>query len=151
VPAISTHCIKDGAGRCYVRGLTIPALATIIARFPTLKRIASGGVSNNEEFIAQLIVGCAEAIGPIIAAASGHLGEAEYEKRASALSPEQQLKFLEPIVWLTFPNGIGSFAATVMRLVGGAKEVKQVVKVRLRQSRSTSPLSSDAGSRPTMQ
>jgi hypothetical protein len=150
-PATAVAVVKIDGHRYIVRGVSISAIASIVARFPALKKIASGGALNNEDFVAQLIVGCAEAVGPIIAAASGHLGEAKYEAIANALLPEQQLQFIEPIVDLSFPNGIGSFGVALMRIIGGAKKEAKIFKVRSRKLRSTSLPSSDVGSRPTIQ
>ena len=150
-PATSVAVVKIDCGRYVVRGITIKEIAAIVARFPALKKVASGGASTNEDFIVQMIVACGEASAPIIAAALGHLGNPEYEKRAEKLLPEQQLKFIHEIVELTFPNGIGSFFEALMRLIGGAPKEAKVVKIRLRQSPSTSLPSSGADSRPTMQ
>jgi len=152
-PATSVAVVKIDGHRQIVRGISISAIASIVARFPVLKSVATGGAVSNEDFIAKLIVGCGAACGPIIAAGCGHLGDAEYEERANALLPEQQLKFIAPIVELTFPNGIGSFFESLMRLIGGATKEADVVKVKIRsrQSRSTSPPSSATVLHPTMQ
>jgi len=90
----------------------------------------------------------------IIAAGCGHLGNEEYEKRAAALSLDEQLTLIEAIMELTFPNGIGSFidrlTAIANRASGGAAKQK-IVKVRLKQSPTASQLSSDTVSRQNMQ
>jgi len=91
------------------------------------------------------------AIGPIIAAGCGHLGDEKAEKIASELLIEDQLKFLKAILGLTFPNGLSSFVQELTGLIGGAREEQKTVKVRLRKSPSPSQPSSGAASPPTMQ
>jgi hypothetical protein len=91
------------------------------------------------------------AIGPIIAAGCGHLGDEKYEHHASGLLVEHQLKFLKAIIGLTFPNGLVSFVEAVMALLQEADEREKPVTVRLRKSPSPSPSSSDVASRPNMQ
>jgi len=149
VPSTAVDVVRIDGQRYVVRGVSIPVIASIAARFPALKSIAIGPAA--DDFLSRMIVGCAAAIGPIIAAGCGHPGEEQYEQRAAALLPEQQLKFLVPIFELTFPNGIGSVLEDLTRLIGGAGKAAKTVKLRSRSSRSTSPLSSDAVSRPTMQ
>ena len=148
-PSTAVDVVKLDGQRIIVRGVSVDAIASIAARFPALKSIATG--SSGDDFLARMIAGCGAAIGPIIAAGCGHLGDERYEQRAAALLPEQQLKFLVPIFELTFPNGIGSFVEDLTRLIGGARKEAKVVKVRSKQSRSISQLSSAAGSHPTMQ
>jgi len=148
-PATAVDVVKIDGHRIVLRGVSVNAIASIVARFPALKSIATG--SSSDDFMGRMIAGCGAAIGPIIAAACGHLGEEQYEQRAAALLPEQQLKLLRAIFGLTFPNGIGSFVEELTGLISGPSEGAKVVKVRLRKSPSISPPSSDAGSRPTMQ
>jgi hypothetical protein len=91
------------------------------------------------------------AIGPIIAAGCGHLGDEKYEQHASKLLVEDQLRFLKAIIELTFPNGIASFVGAMAALLPGAGEGEKVVRVRLKKSPLQSQPSSDADSRQTMQ
>lgn len=152
VPITSRAVVRIDDVRYVVRGIKIKEMAAIVARFPALKKIAGGGALTNEDFIGQMIIACGEAAAPIIAAALGHVGDPEYEQRIdNNLLVEQQLMFIQEIMALTFPNGIGSFIEALSRLIGGAPKEEKPVKVRLRRSPSTSPLSSDADSRPTMQ
>lgn len=149
-PSTSVDVVRIGDHRIRVRAVSVNAIASIAARFPALKSIATG--TPGDDFLSLMIQGCGAAIGPIIAAGCGHPGEEQYEKRAEALLPEEQLKLLRAIFGLTFPNGIGSFVEELTRLIGGASEgAAKVVKLRLRNSQSPSPLSSDAASHPTMQ
>jgi hypothetical protein len=148
-PSTAVEVVKIDGKRIIVRGVCIDALASIVARFPGLKSLASGDAGG--DIVMRLIEGCGAAAGPIIAAGCGHLGDAEYEQRAARLLPEHQIKFLKAIFGLTFPNGIGSFVESLTSLVSGADEGAKVVKVRLRQSPAMLQPSSDGASRPTMQ
>ena len=108
-----------------------------------------GGVGAN--IVPRLIEQFGSAIGPIIAAGCGHLGDEKYEQHAAKLSIEHQLKLLKAIIGLTFPNGLTAFVETMTALLPGADEGIKPVKVRLRKSPSPSQISSDADSRPNMQ
>jgi hypothetical protein len=148
-PSTAVAVVKINGERITVRGISVDAMASILARFQGLKSLASGGFG--DDIIMRLIAGFGEAAGAIIAAGCGHLGDAKYEQHAAKLLPEHQLKFIGAIVGLTFPNGIGSFVQELTSLIGGAGEEAKVHKVRLRQSPSTLPPSSDADSHQTMQ
>lgn len=147
-PSTSVEVVKIDGNRIIVRGFSVDAIASFIARFPELKSLVNGEPG---DIVARLIAACGAAVGPIIAAGCGHLGDEEYERRGATLLPEHQLKFIGAIFGLTFPNGIGSFVAELTRLMGGANEGAKVFRVRLKRSPSISPPSSDADSRPTMQ
>jgi len=146
-PSTACEVVKIDGKRLVVRGLHGPDIAFIAARFPHLLSLIGGGGDLGPRLIAQF----GEAIGPIIAAGCGYRGDEEREKRASMFLIEDQLRLLKAIIELTFPNGFGSFVETVMALLPGAGEGAKVVKVRLKQSPSTSQPSSGAASRPTMQ
>lgn len=147
-PSTACEVVKIDGKRIIVRGVSVDAIASFVARFPELKSLVNG---DGGDIVSGLIAGCGAAVGPIIAAGVGHLGDEQYERRAATLLPEQQIKFIRAIFGLTFPNGISSFVQELTSLIGGANETPKVVKVRLRQSPSISPPSSDADSRPTMQ
>jgi hypothetical protein len=146
-PSTAVEVVKIDGQRYTVRGVSVDAIASIVARFPDLKSLATG----EGDMIQRLIAGCGVAIGPIIAAGFGHLGDPQYEQHAARLLPEQQVKFIRAIFGLTFPNGVSSFVTELTSLMGGASEGAKTVKVRLRRSQSMSPPLSDADSRPTMQ
>jgi len=147
-PSTAVEVVKIDGQRIIVRGVSVDAIASIVARFPELKSLVNG---EGGDIVSRLIAGCGVAIGPIIAAGCGHLGDEEYERRAATLLPEQQIKFIKAIFGLTFPNGIGSFVQELTSLMGGANEGAKIVKVRLKRSPSISPSSSDAVLHPTMQ
>jgi hypothetical protein len=148
-PSTAVEVVKIGEHRVKVQGISVDAIASIVARFPGLRALASGDIGG--DIILRMIEGCGAAAGPIIAAGCGHLGDEEYERLGARLLPEYQLKFLRAIFGLTFPNGVGSFVQELTSLIGGASEDAKVYRVRLRRSPSTSPPSSDAASHPTMQ
>jgi hypothetical protein len=147
-PSTACEVVKIDGKRIIVRGVSVDAIASFVARFPELKSLVNG---EGGDIVSRLIAGCGAAVGPIIAAGVGHLGDEQYEQRAATLLPEQQIKFIRAIFGLTFPNGISSFVQELTSLIGGANETAKVVKVRLRRSPSISPPSSDEVSRPTMQ
>lgn len=149
-PSTTAAVVTVDGIRITVRGISIDAIASIVARYPGLKSLASGGFG--DDIYLRLIEGFGPAVASIIAAGCGHLSDAEYEQRAARLLPDYQMDFLIAIAELSFPNGIGSFVAKVTGLMnkagGGAKPA---IKVRLKSSRSTSPISSDTDSQSTMQ
>jgi len=147
-PSTAVEVVKIDGQRITVRGLHGDAIASIVARFPELGLLLGGGADIGPRLIERF----GGAIGPIIAAGCGHLGNEKYERHAGALLVEYQLKLLKAIIGLTFPNGITSFIETVTALLLGAGEGEsKPVTVRLRTSPSPSPPSSEADSRPTMQ
>jgi hypothetical protein len=148
-PSTAVEVVKIGEHRIKVNGVSVDAIASIVARFPALKSLANG---SGGDLVSRLIQGCGAAIGPIIAAGCGHRDEEAYEQRAATLLPDQQIKLLRAIFGLTFPNGIGSFVTDLTAMIGGASEgARPTYKVRLKKSPSPSQPSSEAASRPTMQ
>lgn len=147
-PSTSVEAVKLDDKRIVVRGLHGDAIASIVARFPELGALL-GGVGAN--IVPRLIEQFGSAIGPIIAAGCGHLGDEKYEQHASKLSVEYQLKLLKAIIGLTFPNGLTAFVEMMTALLPGADDGAKPVKVRLRKSQSASPPSSDVASRRNMQ
>ena len=149
-PATSVESVWIDGNRITVRGLSVDAIASIIARFPELRSLLGGGFGDS--IVPRLIEGCAAAVGPIIAAGCGHLADETYEAHAARLLPEQQMKILKVIFGLTFPNGIGSFVEAMTGLLGGTGEGAKPIKIRSRTSPSPSSRSDDTqGSRPTLQ
>jgi hypothetical protein len=149
-PSTSCEVFKINGTRIIVRGLRVDAVASIVSRFPDMAALLLGGFSA-ADFVPRLIKQCGGAVGPIIAAGTGHLEDEKYERHASTvLLVEDQLKLVTAIVGLTFPNGFGFFLDMLKKL-GEASEEAKPVKVRLRKSPSPLPPSSDAVSRPNLQ
>ena len=148
-PSTAVEVVKIDGKRITVRGLHGDAIASIVARFPELGLLLGGGADIGTRLIERF----GSAIGPIIAAGCGHLGDQKYEQHAGALLVQDQLKLVQAIISLTFPNGLTSFVETLATLVTRADEGERQkpVKVRLRKSPSPLQPSSDAASRPTMQ
>jgi hypothetical protein len=148
-PSTACEVVRIDGTRIVVRGLHGDAIASIVARFPELGVLLGSGGNIGP----QLIDRFGSAIGPIIAAGCGHLGDEKYEQHASTLLVEYQLKLVKAIIGLTFPFGLASFIETVTALLlpGADEEAKPVIKVRLKKSPSPSPPSSDTVSRPIMQ
>jgi hypothetical protein len=146
-PSTAVEVVKIAGNRIIVRGLHGDAIASIVSRFPELGLLIGGGGDIGPRLIERF----GRAIGPIIAAGCGHLGDEKYEQRAGALLIEDQLKLLQAIIGLTFPNGIASFVEALATLMTRADEGAKVIKVRLRKSPSPSQPSSDAVSHPNLQ
>jgi len=148
-PSTSVEVVKIDGKRVIVRGLHGDAIAAIVARFPELGSLLGGGT----DIGARLIERFGGAIGPIIAAGCGHLGDERYEQHAGKLLVEDQLKLLKAIIGLTFPNGVTSFIEAMMTLMIGVvdEEKAKVIKVRWRKLPLPSQPSSAEDSRPTMQ
>ena len=137
--------IKINGDRVTVRGLSGPTIAALVGRFPHLGAVVGGGAVG-----VQLILQFGHAIGPIIAASVGHLGDEAYEKHASEFPVEVQLELIDAIKRVTFPKGLVSFAEKLTALLMGADEGVKPLKLRLRKSRSPSQNSSDLASHQIM-
>lgn len=144
-PSTACEVVKIDGKRIVLRGLHGDAIASIVARFPELGMLLGGGGAG-----ASLIDRFGRAIGPIIAAGCGHLGDEKYEQHARTLLAEHQLQLLKTIIGLTFPNGLTSFIETMAAFLGADEGAKKTYKVRLRKSPSASQPSSDAASRLNM-
>ena len=146
-PSTASKAVWIDGQRISVRGISLDRVAYLIAKFPELRALANGG----GDFVVNLTRFCGQAVGPIIAAGCGHVGEEAYEQRAAQLPLIEQVKLLKAILGLTFPNGIGSFAEDLTSLVGGTGENTKPIKMRSRKLPSLSPDSSGADSHPTLQ
>jgi hypothetical protein len=148
-PSTACEVVKIAGKRIVVRGLHGDAIASIVARFPELGFVLGGAIGGVS--VPRLIERFGGAVGPIIAAGCGHLGDEKYEQHARTLQVEQQFDLVNAIIRVTFPNGLLSFVQKVATLMAGAGEGAKPVTVRLRKSPSPSLPSSDAASRPIMQ
>jgi len=145
-PSTAVEVVKINGMRIIVHGLHGDAIASIVARFPALGALLGGGNMG-----ARLIQQFGAAIGPIIAAGCGHLGDEKYEQHASKLPVEDQLNLVKAIIGLTFPNGPISFVEKLTAFITSADEGEKPIKVRFRKSPSPSQPSSDAGSHLNIQ
>jgi hypothetical protein len=152
VPATAVEVVRINGMRFVVHGLRVPALASIVARFPDLAFLIGGAAAGIG--MSKMIERFGAATGPIIAAGLGELGNEETEKRANEMLAEHQLELLAAILRLSFPNGFPSFVQKLGTLMKGAHEGESAKPVTVRRAkRSPSPLppSSDADSHPIMQ
>lgn len=147
-PSTAVEVVKIDGKRLVVHGLSANAIASIVGRFPDLGMLMAGEAAS---IGMRLIERLGIAIGPIIAAGCGHLGDEKYEQHAGRLLIEDQLKLIKAIIGLTFPNGFGPFIEAMTALMNGSGHVEKIHKVRLKKSPSPSPPSFDAASHPTMQ
>jgi hypothetical protein len=150
-PSAAVAVVEIDGKPITVRGLSLNAIASIIARFPELRLLINGDL--DDDLIPRLILGCGASVGPIIAAGCGHLADEGYERLN--LLPLHQVKLLKVILGLSFPNGIGSFVEELTDLMhdlmGDPGEGAKPIKMRSLKSRSVSPPSLDEDSRQTMQ
>lgn len=146
-PSTACEAVWIDRQRITVRGLSLDALASVVARFPELRSMINGSLGDD---YSRVIQECGAAIGPVIAAGCGHLAEQAYEQRAASLLPEHQLQFLKAIFGLTFPNGIAVFAEKLSGLLGADGGAK---KIKMRSRKSQLPLSPSSGadSHPILQ
>src|SRR4029077_20510989 len=109
VPSTSVEVVKINGQRLTVRSLGANAIGTLAVRFPGIMGILLGGFSA-ADVGPRLFGQFGAAVGPIIAAGCGHLGDEKAEHHAgTAFLLEDQLKLVMVIIGITFPNGLGFF------------------------------------------
>jgi hypothetical protein len=100
-----------------VYGISAGDLVGLVTRFPALRDALSSGraVQPGQDQIdaPSLIQEAPRAIGPLLAAGLGHLGEAEYENRAARLPIGVQVDIIDVIIRLSIPDGIGPFVEKI--------------------------------------
>lgn len=148
-PSTASEAVWIDGHRFSVRGISLDAIAHLVAKFPELRSLAIGGWG--DDIVLRLFQICGRAIGPIIAAGCGRLGDEIFEQRAAQFVLGHQVKLLRAIVGLTFPNGVGSFGEDLTALIGGTGEKAKPIKMRSKKSPLPSPDSSGEASRPTLQ
>lgn len=110
-----------------VSGLSSLVLFELFRDVPELRMLAAQRQLTSEN-AASLISQIPDAIGKIIAAATGHLGDKQHIAAALSLPAGLQLQFLEAIIPLTFPRGVRSFLDGLFALVPGASGWDQAMK-----------------------
>ena len=88
-----------------VFGISVKDMADLFNRYPDLDKLLSG---SNITLKSVLSTGPAT-VAAIIAAGCSELGNDEAEKAALSLTIDEQSQFIEAIVKLTFPTGVGPF------------------------------------------
>lgn len=96
-----------------VRGLSLTEIVRLIGRFPHLKGLFDGVVPEWDQLFAML----GDAVGPIIAAGFGKMGDADYERAAAELPMERAVIILMAMKRQTMPGGVGPFVASLRGLV----------------------------------
>lgn len=91
-----------------VSGISAIGVFELLRDIPEL-RMLMAQKNMSEENAASLISQLPHAVGAIIAAATGHLGDKEHIAAALKLSAGEQVEFISAIVPLTFPKGLKSF------------------------------------------
>lgn len=112
----------DGPKDVPVHGLKAGAIADILGRFPALQEMLfPAGVSRPATELSDassLIRAAPEAIAAILAAGTGHSGEADHEAAAAELPIESQIDLLSATLELTLPGGFVPFVEKLTALFG---------------------------------
>lgn len=95
-----------------VRGLSLRAIASLMARFPGLLELFNGRDLN----VQVLLEAAPEAAAAIMAAACGYPNDPAAERIADGLPLEYQTGILVKAVELTFPGGVGPFVDRVSQI-----------------------------------
>lgn len=95
-----------------VNGVGLSGVAYLLDRFPEFRKMMSG----QEIEMSKLTAGGGDLVSAIIAAGTGEAGDADAEAIAAALSIDEQVSLLEPILKLTLPEGVGPFVEKLNRL-----------------------------------
>lgn len=110
-----------------VDGLSAADIAILLQRFPDLRKLFAGReVVFDLAHIAQLAPALVAAI---IAAGTGAIGDEKTEARAAQLPLETQVEFLDKIVKLTMPGGVGPFVEKVVALFEGLADAPTSIPV----------------------
>lgn len=95
-----------------VTGVSLAGVAHLLAKFPELRMLMAG----KEVDANDLITLAPQAVAEIIAAGVGFPGDGEQVEHAQTLSLELQADFLEAILRLTMPKGVGPFVEKITKL-----------------------------------
>lgn len=97
-----------------VYGVSARGIATLLARFPELRKLMSGVAVDAE----QLIGIAPDAVAAIISCGIGKPGDKDTEEIIDRLPVETQADFLAAIMRLTMPQGVGPFVEKLSSLGG---------------------------------
>lgn len=112
--------VEVGGHAVEISPVSLASLVRILRRYPAAVKVLFGGGD-----VAETLVGCGpEMIAALLAAATGHEGEPEVERRIADLPEEWQADLLAEAVRLTLPDGrLDAFLARLAR-VGEAMGLK---------------------------
>ncbi len=113
--APASEDVEIRGGTVTVYGVGVGDLLGIVQRSPALLDALMGDTPDP----AALAQAAPEAVGAVIAAATGEAGDPDAVAAAEKLSAGEQLAILRPAVTLTFPFGMTSAAETLAALVQG--------------------------------
>lgn len=120
--ATSTVTVDLRGKQVEVFGISAKGLAYLM-RFPEIKAMLSGReISLDAETLATR---APDALAAILACGTGEVGNPKAEAAAASLTIDEQAVLLTEILALTFPRGLGPFAADIQRLaatVGAGSE-----------------------------
>lgn len=109
-----------------VFGISVKDMADLFNRVPDLDKLFSGS-----DITVQSIVRTGPGtIALIIAAGCRQLGNSVAEENAAALGIDTQLQFIDAIIKLTFPTGVGPFVERLNQLAAGLGDIgkEQVIQ-----------------------
>lgn len=99
-----------------VSGVSALAIFELLRDVPELRKVVAERRLDPDELMS-MVSSIPLALGNIIAAATGHLGDAKHVQAALALSAGEQQELLSAIAELTFPRGVKSFVDGLLALV----------------------------------
>lgn len=144
--AVATRDVPVPGGTLRIRGLSLQAIADLIARFPAIGQLTAG---EDVTFDAASLMRLGpDAVAAAIAAAAGNPGDEAAERAAREnLSLEVQTEIVEAILALTLPSGIGPFIARLAALMRGARAGRSVA-TETRAPSSPKPRASSSATSP---
>lgn len=104
-----------------VFGVSAAGVASLLARFPELRRVFAG----RDVPVEQLMAMGGEIVNAILAAGTGAPGDPDAEEAAGQLSIDEQADLLAAIARATLPRGMGPFVEKLTAL-GAAVGVQDV-------------------------
>jgi len=114
--AASTESVTVGGVSVPVHGISAKGIAYLIGRFPAVRAMfAEKKMAFNPEELMRLVP---DALAAIIACGCGNVNDPAAEEIASNLPAETQAEFLDKIVTLTMPKGVGPFVDRLASLAG---------------------------------
>jgi len=120
IAPIETSVPIERGGKTYalnITGVSALGISVLLRDFPDLRKVITGlGDQVNAE---SLVAQAPEIIANIIAAGTGHPGEADHIAAAHMLAAGDQFAVIEKIIEVTFPRGLGPFAERLSALTGG--------------------------------
>lgn len=108
--------VPVGTTTIEVSDIPFEDLVEILTRFPEVVGLFMGQGRDNPELVGQLLFKAPKAVGAIIAAGIGKLGDEAEEKAARRLSVEAQLDLLVAIYKATMPRGPRPFVVRLKAL-----------------------------------